>query len=121
MNTELLNTLTQSTQPAVEAARELGRLNVKYLEQVAGLSLASLQAHTDLAVANLKAGAEVSDLESLKAYTVRQGELARVVGEKLAQDAKALAELSTQYGAEAGKLLNQGTETVAKKAAKKAA
>ncbi len=121
MNNEFLNTLSQSVQPAVEAVRTLARLNVQYLEQVTALNLASLQAHTDLVVANLKAGAEVSDLESFKAYTVRQGELAQVVGEKLTQDIKALTELSTQYGAEAGNVLNKGTETVAKKVTKKAA
>lgn len=97
MNTELLNTVTKTFQPALEAVRTLGNLNVATLEKVTQVQLASVKANVETAIANAKAGIEVVDLDSAKAYATRQNEVVKTVYERLVADSKTLAGIAKDY------------------------
>ncbi|MDQ2697012.1 MAG: TIGR01841 family phasin [Pseudomonadota bacterium] len=117
MSNEILNNVTEQFKPVVASARELNQLAVASLEKVVKLQLASLQSYTDLVIANLKAAVEVQDVEGLKDYLTRQGELAKAVGEKLVQDAKDLTEVGNQFNADATRIVQNSVNAVAKQAA----
>lgn len=117
MQNEILNNVAEQFKPVVASARELNQLTVASLEKVVNLQLASLQSYTDLVIANLKAAVEVKDVEGLKDYLTHQGELAKVVSEKLVQDAKDLAEVGNQFNANAAKIVQDSVNAVTKKAA----
>ena len=86
--------------PVVKA----NKLAVASLEKLVALQLSTLQSYTDLTIARLKAAAEVTDLKSLQAFAADQVELAKSLGQKLMDDAKAYADLGAGVKAEFDKL-----------------
>lgn len=96
---------------------KLNKLNVSHIEKLAALQLNTLSTLTDLGVAQLKAAAEVRDVEGAKAIAEKQVEYVRTVGEKLMADGKAVVELAKGYSADVQKIAQEGADAVVAKAA----
>ena len=117
MSHDMLNTWNVPTQPMLDTTRQLNQLAVANLERVMNLQLANVQAQVDLLFANLKAGLEIKDAEGLRDYVGRQGDMAKVVSEKLVKDVHELSEVGAQFSVEAFRVLQNGMDATAQPAA----
>ncbi len=100
MSNDIAKTWNEQVVKAVAPAREVNRLAVAKLEKVLDLQLTSLVEYAELGLGNLKSGLEVKDAESFKRYAEGQAAVARQVSEKVLRDARALAEVGREFGAE---------------------
>ena len=117
MNKEIISTLTEQTKNVVAPVQELNRLAVENAEKLVALQIASVESYCALGFSNVKALLEVNDAEAFKAYIGKQSELVRSVSEQLAGDAKAVAELGSDFNAKAQKLGEESVKAVTEKAA----
>lgn len=117
MNTEVFTTLTEQSEAVFAPIRKFNLLAVSKIEKLASLQLASLQDYSELGIAQLKAATEVTDIEGLQDYFRRQGDLLSAVREKYIADARALSELSGEFGVEAKKLTEETIKAASVKAA----
>ncbi|MCP4407496.1 MAG: phasin family protein [Gammaproteobacteria bacterium] len=117
MNNEIISTLTEQTKNVVAPVQDLNRLVVDNAEKLVALQIASIQSHYALGFSNLKALLEVHDAEALQAYIGTQTEFAKSVSERLAGDAKAAAELGSDFTEEVKKLGAESVKAVTEKAA----
>jgi phasin family protein len=93
------------------------KLAVAQLEKYVHLQLDAYKAFVELTLRQLKAGAEISDAEGLKAFWAKQSEVISAVREKQLEHLKALAELGTGFNVEVKKLAEKSVKPVVKKAA----
>ena len=114
MSDKLLDAFTGQSAVLMGPSRELSKLTLNKLEQLASLQLASLREYTDLNLGQLKAAADISSPEDVKDYLAKQQEFLKTVGEKLAGDAQAMAMLSKEFAEEAQKIAMQGFSQVTK-------
>jgi phasin family protein len=117
MNNDIIATLTEQSQAVVEPMQKLNKLLVANTEKVAALQLATLQSYADLGISHLKAAADVQDPKGAQAFIAKNGDLAKLVGEKVAADAKAFGQLGTQFNAEVQKLVQESLKGVTAKVA----
>ena len=117
MNKEIISTLTEQTKNVAAPAQGLNRLIVDNAEKLVALQIASVKNYSALSFANLKALLEVRDAEAFQAYLSKQGELAKSVSEQLMSDAKAVAELGSDFTEEIKKISEEGVKAVTEKAA----
>ncbi len=117
MNKEIISTLTEQTKNVVAPVQDLNRLLVDNAEKLVALQIASVQSYYALGFSNLKALLEVHDAEAFQAYVGKQSELAKSVSERLTGDAKAVAELGSDFTEEVKKLGEESVKAVTKKAA----
>ena len=117
MKDNSLTLWTKSAQPIIETLRTLNELMVASLEKTINLQLDSLQAYADLTISQLKAGVEIKDMSDLKDYAIRQGDLAKVVNDKLVKDTRTLTEIGAQFNADVVKLVQSQVDAAVKKAA----
>ena len=117
MNKELFSTFTEETKKALVPVESFNRLVVDNAEKLVALQIASVQSYYALGFANLKALLEVHDAEAFKAYIGKHSEFVRSVNERLAGDAKAVAELGSDFNAEVKKLGEESVKAVTEKVA----
>ena len=110
MTDKVVNTLNEQAFKLIAPMKEFNKLAVAKAEKLAHLQLASLQVYSDMSIAQLRAALAVTDADSLQDYVAKQSEFFKALSEKLAEDARSLADLSKEFGDEAQKL---GKETVA--------
>lgn len=96
--------------PVVKASK----LAVASLEKLVALQLSTLQSYTELTIARLKAATEVTDLKSLQGFATEQVELAKSLGQKVMDDAKAFADLGAGVKAEFDKLAEEAAAELPK-------
>ena len=97
-------------------AKEFNKLALENTEKLVNMQIASMQSYTMLGLENWKSALEVTDVASLQEYAGKQREMAQVMTRKLAEDAKAVAELGNGYFAEARKIVQNGVSAVSPKA-----
>jgi phasin family protein len=95
----------------------LNRLLVDNAEKLVAMQIASVQSYYALGFSNLKALLEVNDAEAFQAYIGKHSELVKSVSERFAGDAKAVAELGGDFGAEVQKLGQESVKVVTEKIA----
>ena len=117
MNSETVSTLIEQSKHLLAPVLQLNQLAVANAERLVALQLASLEYYTKLGLAQWKAAAALKDPQGLQAYAAKQGKLLKVVGEKLLADAKQIAQLGTEFSAEAQQVLQEGVVAVLRKAA----
>ena len=108
MNEKVFDAFKGQSENLLGPLRELNKLSITKLEQLASLQLASLREYTDLNLSQLKAAADISSPDDLKTYLSKQQEFLKTVGEKLAGDAQAMAALGREFTEEAGKVAFKG-------------
>ena len=100
--------MTKLTVPSLEAVVapvvSANKLAVANLEKLTAFQFGVLRSYADLGVARLKAATDVTDADSLKAFSESSVEVAKELGAKVQADAKALADLLAGFKAEFDKL-----------------
>ena len=104
MITETLSALTGPAQGVLEPIQKLSRQAVITVEQLAARQLDSLKTYADLGVGNIKAAAEVRDIESLQAFMSKQTDVVRSVADRFVADAKAVAEMGVDFISQTAKV-----------------
>ncbi len=117
MNKEIFPTLVEQAKKTLAPAQELNRLVVDNAEKSVALQIASVQSYAALGFSHLGAALEVDDAEAFQAYIGKQNELIKSVSERLSGDAKAVAEIGSNFSAKAQKLGQESAKAVAEKVA----
>lgn len=101
------------SEPLVRA-NQLFAANV---EKMAVFQMNALKSYLDISLNQLKAAAEITDIQSLQDFCKRQSEIAKTVQQKLMNDAKAMSDMVARFKAEMDNLANATLEDVLPKAA----
>jgi len=117
MNSEVFTKLMEQAETAASPIRKFNELAVSNVEKLVALQIASLQDYSELGIAQLKVAADVTDLEGLQDYFRKQVDLLGAVREKFIADAKAVSELSGEFGVKAKELTEDSLRAVNVRAA----
>ena len=109
MNDQVFDSFKDQSEKLMGPARELNKLTVAKLEQLASLQLASLREYTDLNLGQLKAAAEITGPQDLQDYFSKHRDFLKTLGEKLAGDAQAMATLGKEFMEEAQKVASKNS------------
>lgn len=104
MMTESLSALTQPTKGVIEPIQKLNQQAAATVEKLAAHQIASLKAYSDLGVGQLKAAAEVKDVEGVQDLMSKQMDFLKRLGECMRSDLKAMFEMGVEFVAEAQKV-----------------
>ncbi len=113
MSNELINEFYARSETLLAPVVKANQLGVTVLERVVHFQLDALQSYVEIGLAQLKAAAEVTDVEAAKAFYANQVEVAGTVRQKVVDDAKALAEIGADYKAELNSLAKEAAEELA--------
>ena len=97
MYEKLLAQLSEQSQKMAEPINEITTLTVDYIEKLSQFQVNAVKAYTDLGLDQLKNMASIKDPDTLQSYINSQTEMAAQVSKKLADDAKALAQLGEVF------------------------
>lgn len=119
----MANTSNVFVKPEVLVAPvvKFNKFYVANLEKLVGFYQGVLPGYVDFSLSQLKAAADVSDVESAQVFYKAQVEAGKALGEKFAADSKALVELLTGFVSEYNTIAKESTEEFTLKAVKKAA
>ncbi len=104
MITETLSALTKPTKGVLEPVQELNQQAIATIEKLAAHQIDSLKAYTELGVNQLKAAAEVRDVEGLQNLLSKQTDVLRKVGDRLMSDFKAISQMGTNFVSQSTKV-----------------
>lgn len=121
MYQDLFNSWTVNAEKMFAPSRKMADLTIASTEKLFALQMALTQGYFELGMKQLKSMLEVKDAESLKSFVSLQAEVAKNVSEKVMADAKAVADLNAEVGAEVQKLTQESLQSVVAPKAKKAA
>lgn len=97
MYEKLLAQMSEQSQKMAQPINEITTLTVDYIEKLSAFQVNAVKAYTDLGLDQLRNMTSVKDAESLQAYVAKQREMATEMGKKVADDAKALAQLGEVF------------------------
>jgi phasin family protein len=117
MTSQIFPGLFDQSANLLAPVQEFNKLAIAKAEKLFELQLASLQGYSELAIAQLKATLEISSPEGFQSYLGKQGDFLKVLGEKVADDARAVTELSSEFGAEAQEIAKESVTTESANAA----
>lgn len=83
------------------------KLSAANLEMLVNFQMSTLQSYVDMAMARMKAAAEISDPASFQAFISSQAETIASLNQKFMDDTKALADLMGKFKAEFDKLAQE--------------
>jgi phasin family protein len=104
MITETLSALTKPTQGLLEPVQKLKHHAVSTVEKLAAHQLESLKTYSDTGVGQLKAAAEVKDIDGLQNFMSKQTDVLRALGEQVLSDLTATAQLGVDFLSQATKV-----------------
>ncbi len=117
MVVDLFSKALETPQVLSEPLVKANQLFVKNLEKMLVLQMNSLKSYLDIGLNQLKAAAEITDVNSLQDFCKRQAEIAQTVQQKLLSDAKAMTDMSARFKTEMDHLAKATLEDVLPKAA----
>lgn len=104
MMIETLSTLTDPAKGVLEPIQKLNQAAVASAEKLTARQIASLTTYSKLGLSQLRAAAEVKDVEGLRTLMSEQKDVLTEFGKRLWADTKAVAEMGAEFVAEAQKL-----------------
>ena len=105
--------LEETFAPAVE----INKIALSYTEKLVEMNLAMMRKQADVAIATWRAALSVKDATEAENYLTAQGQVARELVEGYVADAKAVSAISQEAANDVRKVVTEGIEKVAKKAA----
>ena len=99
-----LSALTDPTKGLLEPAHKLNRQAITAVEKMAAYQIDSLKTYSRLGVSQLKAAAEVRDVEGLRNLLSKQTDVLREVGDRLMSDFKALSQIGADFVSQSSKV-----------------
>ena len=109
MITETLSALTEPTKGVLEPVQKLNQQAIVSVEKLAAHQIESLKTYSELGVSQLKAVAQVKDVEGLQNLLSMQTDFLRKVGDRLMLDFKEIFRLGADIVSQSTKA---GAETV---------
>lgn len=108
----------QASPPALpEPIFKANRLFIENLEKMLIFQMNSLKTYFDISINQLRAAAEITDLESLRDFYKRQVEIAQTMQCKLLNDARVMANMAVRFKTEMDNLAQITLEETLPKAA----
>jgi phasin family protein len=118
MYKDLFAPLLQNTTALPAPMLKANKLVVAEVERLVNFQMGALRYYVDIALNQLKAVAEISDVSGLQEFVKGQVEVANKVRQRVMDDTKALTELSTDFKADLDTLAKESAEDLSiKKAA----
>lgn len=114
----LFNKGLEKAPPALpEPVLKANRLFIENVEKMLIFQMNSLKTYFDIGINQLRAAAEITDLESLQDFCKRQAEIAQTVQSKLLNDARVMANMAARFKIEMDNLTQATLEETLPKAA----
>jgi phasin family protein len=88
-------------------ARKFNAVLIENLEKLAGFQLEAARSYSELGLNQLRSALEITDAQSLQAFISNQSKVVETFGQRVAEDANTLANLSKDFGAELQKLAQE--------------
>jgi phasin family protein len=101
---ETFSALTKPTQGLLEPVQKLKHHAVSTVEKLATHQLESLKTYSDMGVNQLKAAAEVKDIDGLQNFMSKQTDVLRALGERMLSDITTIAQLNVDFLSQATKV-----------------
>ncbi len=101
---ETVSALTEPTKRILEPVQKLNQQAVATVEKLAAHQLESLKTYADIGVSQLKAAAEMKDIEGLQNFVFKQSDVLRAFGECVISDIKAVTEAGVGFFSQATKV-----------------
>jgi len=98
-------------------AVKINEIALSYTEKLVEMNLAVMRKQVDVAIATWRAALSVKDATEATKYMTAQSEVARELVEGYVADAKAVSAISEEAANDVRKVVTEGIEKVAKKAA----
>lgn len=117
MNTEIFDSFAVLPEKVFAQMQQYAELSMANCEKIFALQLEIAKSYSDLGVEQFKTFVEIKDAESLQAFVSKQSDVARVVGEKIISDVKAVTDLGIEINSDAKKLAQESISLVTTKAA----
>ena len=103
MITETLSALS-TPQGLLAPVQRLNKALVASAERLTARQIASLTTYSTLGLSQLRAAADVKDVEGMQTFLSKQKDVLTECGERLWADTKAVAEIGVEFVSEAGKV-----------------
>lgn len=97
MMIKTFSALTEPTKGALEPVRKFNQQAVAAVEELATHQLESLKTYSDMGIGQLKAVAEVRDMDSLQNFLHKQTDVLRGFGECALSDIKAVTQVGVGF------------------------
>lgn len=91
--------------------QELNALAVENVEKILTLQLKRIEETTKLGIEQMKAVASIKDVEGFQGYMSNYAESLRQLGERTAEDVRAVYELGNSYSAQAQRIFKDALKT----------
>lgn len=104
---EMFANLSAPYQNLMGPALKANKLSAANLEALVNFQMNSLQSYVDMAMARMKAAADISDPASLQAFLTSQAETISSLNQKFMDDSKALGDLMGRFKTEFDKLVQE--------------
>ena len=103
-----LSALTEPTKGVLEPVQKLNQHAVATVEKLAAHQIESLKTYSALGVGQLKAAAEVKDVEGLQTLMSKQIDVLSEFGEQIWADMKVVAEMGVEFVTQAANVGAEG-------------
>ena len=107
MTNDVLANMSSQYQNLMGPALKANKLSAANLEALVNFQMSTLQSYVDMAMARMKAAADISDPASLQAFLTSQAETISSLNQKFMDDSKALGDLMGRFKAEFDKLIKE--------------
>ncbi|MCB1821160.1 MAG: phasin family protein [Candidatus Competibacteraceae bacterium] len=105
MSNEMLTKMSEQYQTFLSPVIKANKLSAANLEALVNFQMNSLQSYVDMAMARMKAAADISDPASLQTFLTSQAETISSLNQKFMDDTKALSDLMGRFKAEFDQLV----------------
>ena len=104
MMTDIVTGLGDKWQAVIEPARALNERAVADVQKLAESQMSSLQFYAGMGVEQMQGAAEIRDLDGLKAYMSKQGDVMTAMAERMVTDVGDVSRVGVGFINEATKL-----------------
>jgi phasin family protein len=102
MVVDLFNQVLETPQTLPEPVIKANRMFVENVEKLLIFQMNSIKTCFDISINQLRAAAEITDLQSLQDFYIRQAEIAQTLQRKLMNDARILSGMVARFQTEMG-------------------
>lgn len=107
MANDVLANMSSQYQNLMTPVLRANKLSAANLEALVNFQMSALQSYVDMAMARMKAAADINDPASLQAFLTSQAETISSLNQKFMDDTKALGDLMGRFKAEFDKLIKE--------------
>ena len=111
MSNDTLSKMSEQYQNFLAPVIKANKLSATNLEALVNFQMSSLQSYVDVAMNRMRAAADISDPTSLQVFLTSHAEVISSLNQKVMDDAKALADLTTRFKADFDKLVQDTLAT----------